>query len=195
MLNNYIYADVAFFYIDWKNQQIYQTVPSGRGSMLKNAGHSVSKGGELSFKTIPVKGFEFNISYGYTNASFLLYELNATTNYNGNFLPYVPRHTLSLQTTKSIKVNNSSLLDNIRVNLLYRGAGIIYWDEENSVSQPFYGLIDGKVSIIRKSMQFDIWAKNILNTYYEAFYFEALGNKYVQTGKPAQVGINLSVKF
>ncbi|MBK7628025.1 MAG: TonB-dependent receptor [Bacteroidales bacterium] len=195
MLNNYIYADVALFYIDWKNQQIYQTVPSGRGSMLKNAGHSVSKGGELSIKTIPVKGFEFNISYGYTNATFISYEVNATTNYNGNYLPYVPRHTLSLQTTKSIKVNNSSMLDNIRVNLLYRGAGNIYWDEKNSVSQPFYGLIDGKVSFVKKSMQFDIWAKNILNTYYEAFYFEALGNKYVQTGKPAQVGINLSVKF
>jgi len=74
-------------------------------------------------------------------------------------------------------------------------AGNIYWDEENSVSQPYYGLLDAKISIIRKTMQLDLWAKNILNTYYEAFYFEALGNKYVQTGKPAQIGVNLSVKF
>ena len=195
LLKNFIYSDIAFFYIDWKNQQIYQTVPSGRGSMLKNAGHSVSKGGELSLKTMPVKGFEFNLAYGYTNATFISYELNATTNYNGNFLPYVPRHTVSFQTSKSIKVQNSAFLDNIRVNLLYRGAGNIYWDEENSVSQPFYGLLDAKISFSRKTLQFDLWAKNLLNTYYEAFYFEALGNKYVQTGKPAQMGINLSVKF
>ena len=195
LLKNFIYADIALFYINWKDQQIYQTVPSGRGSMLKNAGHSVSKGGELSFKTRLVKGFEFNIAYGYTNATFISYELNSTTNYNGYFLPYVPRHTISLQATKSIQIHNSVLLDNIRLNLLYRGAGKIYWNEKNSVSQPFYGLLDARVSFIRETMQFDIWAKNLMNTYYEAFYFEALGNKYVQIGKPAQIGINLSVKF
>ena len=37
---------------------------------------------------------------------------------------------------------------------------------------------------MRKSFQFDIWTKNMLNTDYSSFYFEALGNKYVQTGKP-----------
>jgi outer membrane receptor for monomeric catechols len=195
LLKNFIYADIAIFYIDWKDQQVYQTVPSGRGAMLKNAGHSVSKGGELSFKTRPVKGLEFNISYGYTNATFISYELNETTNYNGNYLPYVPRHTVSFQTTKSIPIHNSVLLDNIRLNILYRGAGKIYWNEKNSVSQPYYGLLDARVSFIKGAMQCDIWAKNLLNTYYEAFYFEALGNKYVQTGKPAQIGINLSVKF
>jgi outer membrane receptor protein involved in Fe transport len=195
LLKNYIYTDIAFFYIDWKNQQIYQTVPSGRGSMLKNAGHSVSKGGELSLKTMPLKGFEFNIAYGYTYATFISYEVDATTNYNCNFLPYVPRHTISFQTTKSIQIHNSVLLDNIRLNLLYRGAGKIHWNEKNSVSQPFYGLLDARISFNRKTLRFDIWAKNMLNTSFEAFYFEALGNKYVQTGKPAQAGINISVKL
>ncbi len=195
LLNNRLYADVALFFIDWKNQQIYQTVPSGRGSMLKNAGHSISRGGELSLKTMPLKGFEFTMAYGYTHATFKTYELNATTNYNGKFLPYVPRHTISLQAAKTINLRKSLVLDNIRFNILYRGVGDIYWDEENIVKQPFYGLLDAKVSFIRKSLQFDIWAKNILDTYYESFYFEALGNKYVQTGKPAHVGINLSVKF
>ena len=35
----------------------------------------------------------------------------------------------------------------------------------------------------------------MLNTYYTAFWFEALGNQYMQPGKPAQAGINLSLKF
>ncbi len=195
LLKNRIYADVALFYIDWKNQQIYQTVPSGRGSMLKNAGHSVSKGGELSLKTMPLKGYEFTLAYGYTNATFVSYELNSTTNYNSNYLPYVPRHTISLQAGKNFRVNSSNILDNIRISVLYRGAGQIFWDEENLHSQSFYGLLDAKVSFVRKSLQFDIWAKNILDACYESFYFEALGNKYVQTGRPAQVGMNLSVKF
>lgn len=195
LLKNILYADFALYYINWKNQQIYQTVPSGRGSMLKNAGHSVSKGGELSLRTAPLKGFEFAVAYGYTHATFISYVVNSGTDYNGNYLPYVPRHTLSVQASRTFAIHNSGLIDNFRINTLYRGNGEIFWDEENTVNQPFYGLFDAKISFIKRSLQFDIWAKNILNKEYSSFYFEALGNKYVQIGKPAQIGINLSVKF
>ncbi|HLN56285.1 MAG TPA: TonB-dependent receptor [Bacteroidales bacterium] len=195
LFNNTVYTDLSVFYIDWKNQQIYQTVPSGRGSMLKNAGHSVSKGIEFSLKTASVKGFDFMLSYGYTDARFISYVLNTKVNYNGNYLPYVPRNTFSAQAGKTITFHNSSLADQIRISAIYRGAGKIFWEEENLNSQPFYGLLDARISVIRDWLQFDIWAKNILNTQYSAFFFEALGNKYVQTGKPAQIGVNVSLKF
>ena len=195
LIKNFLYADVALFYIDWRNQQIYQTVPSGRGSMLKNAGHSVSKGVELSLKTAPFNGFEFMAAYGYTNATFISNVVNETTNYNDNYLPYVPRHTVAFQGTKTFDIQNSNILDNIKLSALYRGAGDIYWNEENAHKQPYYGLVDAKISLIRKFLQFDIWMKNMFNTDYASFYFEALGNKYVQTGKPMQIGMNLSVKF
>lgn len=195
LFNRKLYADVALFYIDWKNQQIYQTVPSGRGSMLKNAGHSSSKGGEVTIKTAPMRGFEFMLAYGLTNAKFISHVVNESTNYNNNFLPYVPRNTIALQATKSITLTNSRLIDIVRFNILYRGLGQIYWNEENSHKQDYYGLVDARISFGRKSVQFDIWAKNLMNNEYASFWFEALGNKYIQTGKPAQVGVNLSVKF
>lgn len=195
LFKNLIYADLAFFYIDWTHQQIYQTVPSGRGSMLKNAGHSSSRGLEFSVRTAPVKGFEFTLAYGYTRAKFHSYVVDTTTNYNGRYLPYVPGNTISLQASKLIKVRNSSLLDEIRISALYRGAGKIYWNEKNNASQDYYGLLDGKISFTRKTLQFDIWAKNILNTDYNSFYFTALGHNYVQTGKPMQLGVNLGIKF
>jgi outer membrane receptor protein involved in Fe transport len=195
LFSNSLYADAALYFIDYKNQQIYQTVPSGRGSMLKNAGHSVSKGGELSLKAILERGYEFSIAYGFTYATFISYVVNSGTNYNGSFLPYVPRHTMAVQGNKTFSITNSWMLDKIRINVLYRGNGGIFWDEENSHRQGYYGLIDGKVAFVKGQLQFDIWARNILNTQYDAFYFEALGNKYVQTGKPAHLGINLSIKF
>jgi outer membrane receptor for Fe3+-dicitrate len=194
-LLKYLYADMAVFYIDWKNQQIYQTAPSGRGSMLKNAGHSVSKGAEVTLKTAPVKGFDFILAYGFTDATFISYVMDAKTNYDGKYLPYVPRHTLALSAGKLFKIRNSDILDNIKLSALYRGAGDIYWNEENTYKQPYYGLLDAKLSFIRKSVQFDIWSKNLLNTSYNSFFFEALGNRYVQTGKPLQIGVNLSLKF
>ena len=195
LFNNYLYADLSIFYIDWKNQQIYQTVPSGRGSMLKNAGHSVSKGIEFSLKSAPWKGFEYMLSYGYTDARFVSYSFSESINYNNNYLPYVPRNTVALQASKTINIRNSKVADKIRISALYRGAGKIYWEEENFNRQTYYSLVDAKISFMRKFLQIDIWAKNILNTDYSSFYFEALGNKYVQTGRPAQVGINIGLKF
>jgi len=195
LVRNMLYADVAIFYIDWQNQQIYQTVPSGRGSMLKNAGHSVSKGAEVSLRASMKKDYEFNISYGYTHATFISNIVNEELNYNGNFLPYVPRHTLALNASKSFMIKDSKVIDNIRVNLLYRGNGEIFWDEENENRQSYYGLADAKISFMKGSLQFDLWCKNIFNTDYAAFYFEALGNRYMQPGKPAQAGANLSIKF
>jgi outer membrane receptor protein involved in Fe transport len=195
LVSNILYADLALFYIDWRNQQIYQTVPSGRGSMLKNAGHSVSKGAEVSLRASLDKGYEFNVAYGYTHATFISNVVNTELDYNGHFLPYVPRHTLSANASKNFRIKNSKVLDNIRINILYRGNGDIFWDEENENKQPFYGLADTKVSFIKGSLQFDLWCKNMFNTDYAAFYFEALGNRYMQPGKPAQTGMNLSIKF
>ncbi|NMC38988.1 MAG: TonB-dependent receptor plug domain-containing protein [Bacteroidales bacterium] len=195
LFNRKLYTDVALFYIDWKNQQIYQTVPSGRGSMLKNAGHSSSMGGEVTLKTGPLRGLEFMLAYGLTNAKFISHKVNESTNYNNNYLPYVPRNTLALQATKTITLKNSRLIDIVRFNILYRGLGQIWWNEENSHRQDYYGLVDARFSFGRKSVQFDIWTKNLMNKEYASFWFEALGNKYIQTGKPAQAGVNLSLKF
>lgn len=190
-----LHADLAVFYINWKNQQIYQTVPSGRGSMLKNAGHSVSRGVEISIATAPIRGFEFDLAYGLTDARFISYVFNETINYNGNRLPYIPRNTLALGATKTFYITGFRPLEKIRLNARYRGTGSIYWNEENTYSQPYYGLTDLKVSFIRGEFQFDIWARNLMNTGYSSFFFEALGNKYVQTGRPFQTGINLSLNF
>ncbi|HEX2975783.1 MAG TPA: TonB-dependent receptor, partial [Bacteroidales bacterium] len=195
LFNNFLYADLSFFYIDWRHQQIYQIPTSGVGSMLKNVGHSDSKGTEVSLRTAPVSGFEFSLAYGYTYARFLNYYVSDTKSNNGKLLPYVPRQTVSFQASKSINIKNSSILDMIKISALYRGAGEIFWNEENKNHQSYYGLLDGKLSFTRKSLQFDLWAKNLLNAEYSSFFFEALGNKYVQTGKPAQFGVNLGLKF
>jgi outer membrane receptor protein involved in Fe transport len=192
---NRFFADIALFYIDWKNQQIYQTVPSGRGSMLKNAGHSASKGLEVTLRTLAGQGYELLLSYGYTHATFLSYTVNEEINYDGNYLPYVPRNTMAVQLSKTIAFKHNTWLDKMRFNILYRGAGQIYWNEENSHKQDFYGLLDAKISFTRKSFELGIWGSNLLDTNYEAFYFESLGNKYVQTGNPLHFGINLSINF
>lgn len=189
------YLTFAAFFIDWENQQIYQTVPSGRGSMLKNAGRSSSLGFELTLKTKSFAGFEPMLSYGYTHATFQEYVQDSLTEYSGNFIPYVPRQTASVQVIKTFNLNEKLWLDRILLHLNYQGAGKIYWNEENSHEQAYYGLFSAKVSFVHNLMKMEIWGKNLLNNEYEAFYFEALNNKYVQSGKPMQLGVSISVNL
>ncbi|NEW81233.1 MAG: TonB-dependent receptor [Mariniphaga sp.] len=194
LFNQRFYADAAIFYIDWTNQQIYQPVPSGRGSMLKNAGETESKGLEFSMRMAPVKGFEANVSYGYTNATFLTYMANKTTDYAGNFIPYVPKQTIAFSGSKTFQFKQS-MIESMRISLNYRGTGKYYWSEKNTDYQDYYGLLDGKITFTKGDFQLEFWGKNLFDTQYYAFSFEALGNRYVQPGRPSQVGVNLSLKF
>ncbi len=195
VFRNQLFLEASLFYIDWKNQQIYQTTPSGTGSMLKNAGHSVSKGFELSLNSASIAGFELMASYGFTDAKFEENVLNATTNYNGNFIPYVPKHTVAGQLMKTFQIENSNLLNKIVLSTLYKGTGEIFWNDKNSHKQAYYSLLDVRISFVRQNFKFDIWGSNLTATRYESFYFEALGKSFVQTGKPLQVGVKLSVNF
>lgn len=192
---NRIQADAAVFYIDWTNQQIYQTVPSGQGQMLKNAGHSESKGFELSTRASVVPNLEIGGAYGYTHATFVSHALNDSTNYDGNFIPYVPRHTFSMQVNKTFLFPDNQFADMLRVTAIYRALGKHYWNEANTHAESSYGIVDLRLRMQRKNLGLELWAKNLLQQEYAAFYFEALGNRYYQPGKPFNFGVNLSISL
>ncbi len=193
-LQQRIYANLAFFYIDWTNQQIYQTVPSGTGSMLTNAGKSESKGVELELKALPAQNLETWLTFGYNEARFVEYIKDENEDYSGNYLPYVPLYSFNVGGNYNIDVR-TSWLDQIRINMSYNGFGKHYWHESNEAYQDFYGLLNQRISFEKNNITFSFWGKNILNTEYNSFYFQALGNSYAQIGKPATLGVNLKVVF
>ena len=193
-LNRRLIANVSLFYIDWKNQQVYQTVPSGHGAMIKNAGHSYSKGAELELKALPVYNWQVWVGAGYTKAKYLDYVRDSLRVYTGNYLPYVPNYTLNAGMNYSFRIRES-WLKQISVNVNYQYFGKIYWNDDNSAWQKAYGLLNGRISFITGNIDFGIWGKNILNTQYNAYYFSALGHDYVELGKPIQFGIFLNLKL
>lgn len=194
-LINYIYADISVFYTNLKNQQIYRTAPSGRGSYLDNSGLSNNRGLELTLQNHSFHGFEGMIAYGYTHAEILEYVLSQTVNYNNHFTPYIPRHTLALQGTQNIKLPINKWIDQLKLNVLYNQTGELYWNLTNDLKEESYGMLNAKVTFIRGNWQLDFWGKNLTNTQYHAFMFESGNKAYAQAGKPVQAGVNLSVKF
>jgi outer membrane receptor protein involved in Fe transport len=195
LLNNLVYVDMAVFYTKLKNQQIYRTAPSGRGSYLDNSGLSENKGVELTVRNRAVLGFEAIVAFGYTHSEILEYQLNTTVNYNHKMTPYIPLRTFACQLNKTIYIKESGFLEQIRFSLDYQQKGRVYWDLNNRIQENTYGLLNSRVSFIHKNMQLDLWGKNLTDSQYNAFLFESGSKAFAQAGKPLQFGVSASVKF
>lgn len=188
-------ADLSAFYMDTRDQQIAKFAESGLGRITVNAGKSHSYGGEISLRASVTDAFSVNACYGYTHATFKDYAISNEDNYKGNYVPFVPKHTMNVGGQYIFRINPGHFLDRIQLNANYSGAGRIYWTEENIASQAFYGTLNGRVSFQKGNGQIDFWIRNALNKEYAAFYFESMGNGFMQKGRPIQAGIELRCRF
>lgn len=193
LLKDKLYAEAALYYIDWRQQQVNQTVP-GVGNVIHNAGHSSSKGFELALNSSPLKNLSIALSYGYTYAKFIEYQKSAKLNYSGNMLPMVPRNTLSCSASYALYPSSTSFINKIVLTAGLTGLGKIYWAEDNEVAQNFYALLNAKISITSGIFTWECWGKNITDTHYNTYCFKSSAD-YAQVGKPAYFGTSLLVKF
>jgi outer membrane receptor protein involved in Fe transport len=190
-------AEVSLFYIDSRDQQITQFVPSGLGRVMKNAGHSQSYGAELSLKG-SINNFSATVNYGYTHATFLQYSDSVGTgnqrlsvDYRGKYIPFAPQHTLSVG-AEYVFMFRHSWLDCLTINAQYTGLGKVYFTESNDAVQDFYGLLDASVTVEKNKFSVTAWSKNMTNATYNLFYFNGInGNSFAQQGLPLQFGIAL----
>ena len=188
-------ADMAAFYMDTHDQQISRFAESGLGRITVNAGKSRSMGAEASLRTQITRAFSLYGNYGYTYATFTDYALSDTEDYDGNYVPFVPKHTFTLGGQYSFSLHKRAWIDRITLNAGYRAAGRIYWTEQNDASQPLYGTLNGRVNLEKGNGQIGIWINNALNKDYQAFYFETMSRGFVQKGCPLQMGIEFRCKF
>ncbi len=188
-------ADVAAFYMDTHDQQISRFAASGLGRVTVNAGKSRSIGGELALKAQITDNFILNGNYGYTHATFTDYVVSDEVNYNDNYVPFVPEHTFTVGGQYIFRMKSGAWLDNIIVNANYKGAGRIYWTEQNNAYQDLYGTLNGRISLNKGNGQVGIWINNALNTDYQAFYFESMNRGFAQMGRPMQIGVDLRCRF
>lgn len=188
-------ADIAAFYMDTHDQQISRFAASGLGRTTINAGKSRSIGGELALKAQITDAFSINGNYGYTHATFTDYVVSDEVNYNGNYVPFVPKHTFNIGGQYIFRMKRGAWLDNIIVNANYKGAGRIYWTEQNNAYQDLYGTLNGRVSLNKGNGQIGLWINNALNTDYQAFYFESMDRGFAQMGRPMQIGVDFRCRF
>jgi outer membrane receptor protein involved in Fe transport len=187
-------ADASLFYIECVNQQL--TIfpdENSTGRMMTNAGRTRSFGAELSATARLAKTLVLSGSYGYTNAKFREF-VSGGVNYAGNFIPYAPKNSLSLRLMQTVPFR-TQWIDRMVLGVGVTGAGRIYWNEANDVSQPFYALLEASVRFEGEKWAVDVWCKNATNTRYNVFYFESMGNRFLQRGKPMTGGVRVMINI
>ena len=186
-------VSAALFYIDCRNQQL-TVFPKGMstGRMMSNAGESFSCGAEASV-AYRVGDFTLNAAYGYTHAEFRKY-ISGDSDYSGNILPYAPRETMSANVEYRLPISKR-FANYVLLNVGWHGVGRIYWNEANTLSQPFYGLWSASLSWEKGMWGASVWGKNLLGEEYDTFYFRSIGNDFFAQGKPLQFGMSLHVNL
>lgn len=181
----YTHIDATLFYIDCRDQQLTM-FPDGTttGRMMTNAGRTRSCGAEISAVWSKSRYITLQAAYGYTNAKFLKF-FNGKTDYAGKHIPYAPSNTLFAQVS-------SSPLKNFNITIYTRCAGPIYWNEENSLKQPFYAVCGANLSYqLPCGLTMRLFADNITSTRHSTFYFVSMGNEFVQRGRPRTIGVSM----
>ena len=130
-----LWADLSAFYMDMHDQQISQFAASGLGRTTLNAGKSHSYGAEASLRASLTSELSLNASYGYTYATFTDYveyekdtegQLSVKADYNGKYVPFVPKHTLNIGGEYAITCSPRSIFDRVVFQANYNAAGRIY---------------------------------------------------------------------
>lgn len=195
LLDARLHLDFAAFWIDVDDQQVTMFPPGSiTGRVMANAGKSRSRGVELTAAYNHPWGWFARGSYGFTDAKFVRFD-NGRNNYAGCHLPYAPCNTMFVGAGLSRGLRG--WIDRITFQANVRGVGKIYWDEANTVSQPFYALLNASAELHHRRFSLELWANNLTSTQYATFYFVSIGNAFLQRGNGTSFGatIRYDVEF
>lgn len=185
-------SELVLFETELFNQQQTVFPEKSTGRMMTNAGRSRSFGAELSLN-FNYKQLSLFASYGYTNARFIKYK-SAQNDYKNKRIPYIPLNTLAAGVTYSFDLKHN-FFQYLRINANTTAVGKIFWNEQNDVSQPFYALLNANLELQTKYFTLALWGKNLTCTKYNVFYFESIGNRFLQSGKPVSFGVEIRAEI
>lgn len=189
-----IRGEATLFYILCRDQQL-TVFPEGQttGRMMTNAGRTRSRGGELSVQALVARRLDLRLSYGFTHATFAEFR-SGNADYAGKRIPYAPRHTAAAVAEYTVSVGRS-WLDGIVLSVDGRGVGPIEWNEANSLRQKFYALAGCAIRFEQRHGSLSLWCRNLTQTRYDVFYFESIGNAFLQRGRPREWGVTLTINL
>ncbi len=188
-------AELSVFYIDCRDQQLTM-FPDGTttGRIMTNAGKTRSCGFEVALESTPWRTLHLRATYGFTDARFRRF-FNGKEDFAGCRIPYAPANTLFFQADYTWLLR-SGVLRSLSVGANLSGAGRIYWNEANTISQPFYCQLGASVTAqITDHISLQLWGENLTDTQFYTFYFMSMSREFRQKGRPLRLGATLRINI
>lgn len=209
LLGGALQLDASAFAIDIRGQQLSVMAEGyGFGRMMVNAGRSRSLGMELAMRGSAMAGcLTWNLGYSLTHATFRHYTDSTTTDggqrtavsYRGNHVPYAPEHMLSAAADRHFFFHGHPCLRQLSVGLSLSAQGRTYWDEANTLWQPFYAVLGAHATARLGKVTVRLWGKNLTDTRYNTFVISssATGEEktFAQRAWPITFGADLQVRL
>jgi len=198
LLDNRLKLNLTGFFINYDNQQVFTILNLETFDLgTDNIGESRSYGIELESQWAATKNLSFGLNLGYLNTEVLDYqpldfntgepldlsgrELPVSPNFNGNF-------TANYITPISKKINLETSLDYV-----YQSDS--FFDVPNDLLQEAYGLLNGRIGVTSKNLDFFVWGKNLTDETYFSYGFGLGSFSAASFGLPQTYGATLTVKF
>jgi iron complex outermembrane recepter protein len=208
--NRRLRVNGALFYYDVKNPQVFETSALGT-PVLQNAGSARVKGAELKVEGAvtsdltlrgAVTGLDATYT-DYTNAPFYYPNLNPPY---GN-LPAVPGDATGNRLSRAPKISGNvgaqyrirTTLGEFDLSTDYSYTGTYYWDPDNFVKQPAYGVLDARISYRMgdTGLRVSVWGTNLTNKLYylaENQFANIMGSEGFPA-PPRQYGVTVGFKY
>ena len=187
--------DAGVYWMDCRDRQL-TVFPPGltTGRMMTNAGRTRHCGAEVTVLAQPDEHTMLSASYAYTHATFKEYS-DGRADYSGCRVPYAPEHTLWGEAARTFTLGRSDWARALTVSANVSGAGRIWWNEANSLVQPFYALLGANVTLAGKHYELMLWGRNLTGTAYKTFYFMSIGHEFLQRSHGRTMGATLRLRW
>ncbi|MBR5159076.1 MAG: TonB-dependent receptor [Bacteroidaceae bacterium] len=183
-------AEASAYYMDVRSQQLTVFPPGmSTGRMMTNAGRSRSIGVETELGWNPGQ-FRSHISYSWCDARFVTFN-DGNNDYSGNRLPYVPEHTLYVNTGYSFNIGNKTL----DIDASLRGEGPFCWNESGTQKEPFRLKTGARIALVFNDWELYVRADNLTDEPGRSFYFKSMGNEFFASSKPRTIMTGITLKL
>ncbi|WP_448565767.1 TonB-dependent receptor [Thalassotalea ganghwensis] len=190
---------VAAFYYDYKDQQVFVNVPDNvvPYHVLKNAGDSTIYGADVEVQYTPQANLQFNLAVGYLPKANIGDYQQGNLNVEDNRLPFSSKWNISGMVIYEQQMFGKLLTSQLGFDYQSR----FYFDQNENpyTEQEGYTLINARISYaLTPELLLSLWGKNLANTEYAELRFDSIAALAAVTelkGEARQLGIELRYKF
>ncbi|NOI27408.1 TonB-dependent receptor [Vibrio coralliilyticus] len=188
LLDHTLHLSGALYWIDTNDIQLYTGNPGSQ--VLRNMGDAQSKGIELDLAYYPTDDLTLTLGATFGQSTFE----SGNDDIEGKTLPYAPDTTavagIEYYLPQTWVDGDISIITNARYT------SKIYFDENNTVAQDGYTLVDLAIQYaMNDNLSFRLFSNNLTDKEYVTYAYTQNNTRYSNYGTEREVGVNMKLEW